>query len=217
MAAVNKKYTITASVLTPISVGQGSETDWVLGVDFVVKNNVMYHLDMKKMQEVGIDIYRMTQLFLQQDPKGMLHLIGNKLEEVSDFRMKMPCFSSLPIKTFFRNQLTGQPVIPGSSLKGAIRSVLFAHFAKEKNVAEMQKQKSNVLNESVFGSLKDGSDFMRFIQVGDITFPVHSTEFVNTKIYNLRRPGQEWEGGWKKLALTQSTNVSPIVELVLAR
>lgn len=197
MAAVNKKYTITASVLTPISVGQGSETDWVLGVDFVVKNNVMYHLDMKKMQEVGIDIHRMTQLFLQQDPKGMLHLIGNKLEEISDFRMKMPCFSSLPIKTFFRNQLTGQPVIPGSSLKGAIRSVLFAHFAKEKNVAEMQKQKSNVLNESVFGSLKDGSDFMRFIQVGDITFPVHSTELVNTKIYNLRRPGQEWEGGWK--------------------
>ncbi|MDY4148711.1 MAG: hypothetical protein SOY26_03050, partial [Paludibacteraceae bacterium] len=40
-----------------------------------------------------------------------------------------------------------------------------------------------------------GSDFMRFIRVGDFEF--ENTCLVNTKIYNLHREGHDWQGGWK--------------------
>lgn len=187
MEGVNLKYNVTAEVLTPLSVGQGSEKDWVEGIDYVVKNDMMYHLDLSKMYAAGIDMERVANLFQKQDAEGVHLLIGEKLEQVSDFKMPMPCRSSNPIKTFFRNQLTNHPVLPGSSLKGAIRSVLFTYL-----------RDSERDNASVFGNMKDGSDFMRFIRVGDFEFPARSTELVNTKIYNLQKPNRNWEGGWKK-------------------
>lgn len=197
MTTINIKYSIEATVLTPLSVGQGAEKDWVLGVDYVAKDGEMYHLSMEKIHDAKIDMSKLSQLFIQQDAKGVLLLIGNQLDKVSDFHMRIPCHTTNPIKTFFKNDLTGEPVIPGSSLKGSIRSALFEYFTHGADVTSMQRQRSNALNESVFGSLKEGVDFMRFIQVSDFRFPVGATELVNTKIYNLRRPGQEWQGGWK--------------------
>ena len=150
MEGVNLKYNVTAEVLTPLSVGQGSEKDWVEGIDYVVKNDMMYHLDLSKMYAAGIDMEHVANLFQKQDTEGVHLLIGEKLEQVSDFKMPMTCHSSNPIKTFFRNQLTNRPVLPGSSLKGAIRSVLFTYLRDNERD-----------NASVFGSMKDGSDFNR--------------------------------------------------------
>lgn len=189
MEGVNLKYNVTAEVLTPLSVGQGSEKDWVEGIDYVVKNDMMYHLDLSKMYAAGIDMERVANLFQKQDAKGVRLLIGEKLEQVSDFKMPMTCHSSNPIKTFFRNQLTNHPVLPGSSLKGAIRSVLFTYLRDNERD-----------NTSVFGNMKDGSDFMRFIRVGDFEFPARSTELVNTKIYNLEQSQRAWRGAWKHSA-----------------
>lgn len=189
MEGVNLKYNVTAEVLTPLSVGQGSEKDWVEGIDYVVKNDMMYHLDLSKMHAAGIDMERVANLFQKQDAKGVRLLIGEKLEQVSDFTMPMTCHSSNPIKTFFRNQLTNRPVLPGSSLKGAIRSVLFTYLRDNERD-----------NASVFGNMKDGSDFMRFIRVGDFDFPARSTELVNTKIYNLEQSQRAWRGAWKHSA-----------------
>lgn len=189
MERVNLKYNVTAEVLTPLSVGQGSEKDWVEGIDYVVKNDMMYHLDLSKMYAAGIDMERVANLFQKQDAKGVRLLIGEKLEQVSDFKMPMTCHSSNPIKTFFRNQLTNRPVLPGSSLKGAIRSVLFTYLRDNERD-----------NASVFGNMKDGSDFMRFIRVGDFEFPARSTELVNTKIYNLEQSQRAWRGAWKHSA-----------------
>lgn len=189
MERVNLKYNVTAEVLTPLSVGQGSEKDWVEGIDYVVKNDMMYHLDLSKMYAAGIDMERVANLFQKQDAKGVRLLIGEKLKQVSDFKMPMTCHSSNPIKTFFRNQLTNRPVLPGSSLKGAIRSVLFTYLRDNERD-----------NASVFGNMKDGSDFMRFIRVGDFEFPARSTELVNTKIYNLEQSQRAWRGAWKHSA-----------------
>lgn len=189
MEGVNLKYNVTTEVLTPLSVGQGSEKDWVEGIDYVVKNDMMYHLDLSKMYAAGIDMERVANLFQKQDAKGVRLLIGEKLEQVSDFKMPMTCHSSNPIKTFFRNQLTNRPVLPGSSLKGAIRSVLFTYLRDNERD-----------NASVFGNMKDGSDFMRFIRVGDFEFPARSTELVNTKIYNLEQSQRAWRGAWKHSA-----------------
>ena len=67
MEGVNLKYNVTAEVLTPLSVGQGSEKDWVEGIDYVVKNGMMYHLDLSKMYAAGIDMERVANLFQKQD------------------------------------------------------------------------------------------------------------------------------------------------------
>lgn len=190
MSGINTKYTVTLKVLTPLFIGQGIEKDWVKGIDYIDKDNTLYHLDLSKMREKGIDMNQLSLLFIKQDTEGVRKLIGDKLAAVSDFQLSMPCESSNPIRTFFRNQCTQCPIIPGSSLKGAIRSILFANMRGSKETR----------NEAVFGKLKNGGDFMRFIRVGDFAFPkTGSTQLTNTKIYNLHRDADEqpWLGGWK--------------------
>jgi CRISPR/Cas system CSM-associated protein Csm5 (group 7 of RAMP superfamily) len=191
MSGINTKYTVTLKVLTPLFIGQGIEKDWVKGIDYIDQDNTLYHLDLSKMsEEEGIDMNQLSLLFIKQDTEGVRKLIGDKLAAVSDFQLSLPCTSSNPIRTFFRNQYTQCPTIPGSSLKGAIRSILFANM----------RGSEETRNEAVFGKLKNGGDFMRFIRVGDFAFPeTGSTHLTNTKIYNLHRDknDQTWLGGWK--------------------
>lgn len=190
MSGINTKYTVTLKVLTPLFIGQGIEKDWVKGIDYIDQDNTLYHLDLSKMRKEGIDMNQLSLLFIKQDTEGVRKLIGDKLAAVSDFQLSLPCTSSNPIRTFFRNQYTQCPTIPGSSLKGAIRSILFANM----------RGSEETRNEAVFGKLKNGGDFMRFIRVGDFAFPeTGSTHLTNTKIYNLHRDknDQTWLGGWK--------------------
>lgn len=203
MSGINTKYTVTLKVLTPLFIGQGIEKDWVKGIDYIDKDNTLYHLDLSKMQEADIDMDKLARLFSEQNAAGVGQLIGDKLANVSDFQLSMPCESSNPIRTFFRNQYTQCPTIPGSSLKGAIRSILFTYIRNTEETKETKETK----NEEVFGKLRNGGDFMRFIRVGDFAFPeTGSTQLTNTKIYNLHRGNNEqpWLGGWKHD--TRSTN-----------
>lgn len=204
---INKKYNVTAKVLTPLSIGLGAEKDWVYGIDYLTKedeygNLWLYHLDLSKMVAAGVDANRLTSLFVQGKPQDIKNLIGPKSEKVSDCKMRLPVSSvealSNPIKTFLRNQLTGRPVLAGSSLKGALRSVLFTYL-REHNERD---------NKAVFGDMNVGSDFMRFIRVGDFEF--EDTCLVNTKIFNLHQEGQEWEGGWKHSGNKTTCDFDPV-------
>ncbi len=189
MPEVNNKINIELEVLTPLAIGAGTEKDWVLGMDYVVDNDYLYKLNLHKIAAAGIDLQMLTSYFTEKNAKGVKKLIGQRLEEVSDFKMSMPCSSDNDIKAFVKNQLTGKPVVPGSSIKGAIRSILLEYFTRNE-----RNQIRNREND-VFGSIRDGSDFMRFVKFSDVDF--EETVLVNTKIFNLRNVNGSWAGGWK--------------------
>lgn len=184
MELLNDHCKIKAEIITPLSIGAGAEKDWVKGVDYIIDGKTLYHLCLEKIASSGIDLNTLASLFERNDTEGIARLLGNNLQMVSDFTFAKPSVrSSNPIKTMLRNQLTDKPLLAGSSVKGAIRSVLFKYLGNNRNV-------------DVFGSMRDGTDFMRFIKVGDFEF--EKTELVNTKIFNLRRDKNgEWHGGWK--------------------
>lgn len=182
----DKRYDIELEVVTPLSTGAGNENDWVMGADCVNKDGYLYVIDYNKLPDVGIELNVFSSILMKNNQEEMCELLGNKLEQVSKNIFKLPAKCNNPIKTFQRTQLYGLPLIPGSSIKGAIRSVLFNYF-----------RTNEIDNKSVFGSMKDGTDFMRFIQIGDIEMP--ETLLVNTKIYNLwKNENGDWNGGWKQ-------------------
>lgn len=191
----NKKYDIELEVLTPLCVGAGGEKDWRRGADFVQKNGKVYVLDLQKVAELGISMDTLSSLFLNADERGVLNLLGNHLEDASRYVFPLPYSTTNDIKTFLRSQFFDLPVVAGSSIKGAIRSALFNYFCAEERKDNPSFRNTDKLNEHVFGSMKDGTDFMRFIQVSDMEMP--ETELVNTKIFNLRKEGHNWYGGWK--------------------
>ena len=181
----DKKYSVELEVITPLSVGAGNDNDWMRGIDYVQKDGKVYVLDIKKAAEQGVDIDRLTTLFENSNEKGISQLIGSKLDKVSRYIFNSPVSTTNSIKTFLRTQLYGKPIVAGSSIKGSVRSALF-HYLRETN---------ETTNEEVFGNMKDGTDLMRFIRIADIEMP--STSLINTKIFNLRKEGSEWYGGWK--------------------
>ena len=180
----DKRYPIELEVITPLSVGAGNDNEWVKGLDFVQKDGKVYVIDMQKVAAAGVDVGALTALFLKSDDRGISQLLGNKIGELSRYVFDLPAETDNNIKTLLRTQFYDKPVVVGSSIKGSIRSTLF-------NYLRTKEEK----NEEVFGTMKDGTDFMRFIRIGDVEMP--STILVNTKLFNLRKEGEEWMGGWK--------------------
>jgi len=185
MNGINNKYDIAIEILTPLNIGAGTEKDWSEGVDFVVKDRQLYKLSLKKMVNEGVDLSKLSSYFTKRDSSGLLQLIGNRLDNISDYHIPYPVKSDNDIKTTVKNQLSGQPIVSGSSIKGAIRSILF----------EFLKDKGTDKENPVFGSSKEGDEFMRFIKFSDVEFS--HTEIINTKIFNLNGSGVHWNGGWK--------------------
>jgi hypothetical protein len=180
----DKRYPIELEVITPLSVGAGNDNEWVKGLDFVQKDGKVYVIDMQKVAAAGVDVEALSALFLKSDDSGFSQLLGSKISELSRYVFDLPVKTKNNIKTFLRTQFYDKPLVAGSSIKGSIRSALF-------NYLRTDEQK----NEEVFGNMKDGTDFMRFIRIGDVEMP--STVLVNTKIFNLRGHGSDWQGGWK--------------------
>lgn len=197
---VNKRFNVGIEIITPVSIGVGAENDWVKGVDFVQKDGKVYILDMKRIVEHGYDPSTFCNLFLNGDSDGVIKVLGNDLEKVALMTFDQNVPSDNPIKTMLKNDVYGTPLIAGSSLKGTIRSCLFAHLR--------DKEEGKDAERMVFGSLKDGEEFGRFIKVTDVDFK--ETELVNSKIFNLQKKGEEWTGGWKHEMNKTSHNYSSV-------
>lgn len=183
MEGINKKYNIEIEVLTPLSIGAGAEKDWVRGVDFVVDNHKLYKLNLKKMVKAGLRPEELSNFFANKNKDGLKSKLAGKLDVVSDSIIPCPVESDNDVKAFVKNQMTGKPMLVGSSLKGAIRSVLFDYLGGRSKDGQ-----------EVFGSSTVGDEFMRFIKISDAEFD--ETSLVNTKIFNLQKKGA-WQGGWK--------------------
>lgn len=199
----NKRYYIELEVQTPLSVGAGNDNDWICGVDYVIKDGKVYVIDMERAARLGIDAERLASAFARSDQHSIINLIGNRLEQASSRVFDAPAHTTNPIKAFLRTQLMDKPVVPGSSLKGAIRSCLFNDFHGPKRQGEEVKD----INDKVFGTMKEGDVFTRFIHVGDVVMP--KTRLVNTKLFNLRGRGNDWNGGWKQSGRETTANYQP--------
>lgn len=184
MEGINKKHNLEIEVLTPLSIGAGQEKDWVRGVDFVVDKGRLYKLNLKKMIANGVSVNDLTGFFASKNESGLKSKLAGKLNDVSDFSMPFPAETDNDVKAFVKNQLSGNPILTGSSLKGSIRSILFQYLGG-----------TTKDGKEVFGSSTTGDEFMRFIKISDAEFS--GTELVNTKIFNLKGGGNSWHGGWK--------------------
>lgn len=182
--SINEVYQLDIVVLTPLHAGAGSEKDLVKGLDYVQKDGQVFLLNQKKVLQ-EIDISTLSNVLLNRDDSQLISKLSGKLDKVSDTVYEMPVTSDNDIKSFFRNGLSNKPVLPGSSLKGAIRSILFSYL----------KNKSQDNEDEVFGKAADGDTFMRFIKISDASFDRLSLS--NTKIFNLQKVGDSWQGAWK--------------------
>ncbi|MBW1716237.1 MAG: type III-A CRISPR-associated RAMP protein Csm5 [Deltaproteobacteria bacterium] len=101
----------------------------------------------------------------------------------------------------------GNPYIPGSSIKGAIRTVILWHLFKEERKEERDSILKKILNSNVRKERADDQldqhlfgddpnhDFLRALQIGDVEFRLSDLGLIESKVLSLSsRRGFGWKG-----------------------
>lgn len=182
MRELNKKNILQIEVLTPLHVGAGSEKDWIYGSDFVIHEGKVKILNIHKITEF-ISINDLTTALLNKNGDSLIKKLGANLDKCVDKVFESNYIGTNDIKTCIKNSLSNKPIVPGSSLKGALRSIIIKYLLENSK---------NLEEKALLGKASDGDDFMRFIKISDAEFK--KTNLVNTKIFNLH---SSIKGGWK--------------------
>lgn len=114
----------------------------------------------------------------------------------------------------------GRPCIPGSSIKGAIRTAVLATLTAGANVHLLNNQRKLIKTNRIEGQYFGGTtneDVFRFLQVGDACFGDNYTELVEMVNINERTQKSYWDTSRHQLVETIGCNDSATFELRLKR
>ncbi len=192
-AKMSDKYLLEAEIITPVHIGAGQERKLIRNLDFIFMDKKLIIFDTAKIFKALNETDRAR--FINNLAGGSLkditlYMRSAGTTSIDDYKIaEINCPGSHPMDEVLplisAAGKSGRAVyIPGSSIKGALRSVLFAYlYGKGKGVSD---------NE-IFGRID--KNLMSFIQVGDAHFK--TSRIINAKIYNLHRESGEWTSGWK--------------------
>jgi CRISPR/Cas system CSM-associated protein Csm5 (group 7 of RAMP superfamily) len=205
---LNTNYDIALEILTPVHVGTDSNKLWMKFVDFFLKDGQIYIINQNALyQELmnlqargnqsGLDYY-MSLL-----TKGHFDAIEKYIKDEVDLDLitehTFEYSGDLPseIRPLVRTG-TGTSYIPGSSIKGAIRSVLFNYLYNRSN----ERLQDRNIDRLVLGDFSNG--IMRFIRPYDVEMP--ETEISNIDLFNLYSSTTDWKSNWKdRFSITAET------------
>jgi len=219
MKELNKNYNVKIQIISPVHIGAGGDKDWFPGFHyFAVKNETVYVVSLEKIfaQLPESEYYAASNFFSQEQKwNEVIQFCKSRnivLSKAIEHKFEIEVAPENEIKTLIRTGM-GNPYIPGSSLKGAIRSALFGYlysteedlknFADTKIDQLKEKDKpskrdisfaSGDIDKKAFGEINTG--LMRLIHVGDAVFK--NTELAPVKIAN--RFSFDMKQGWKHAA-----------------
>lgn len=173
---------ITIKTLTPIHIGSGvvlqNNTDFVSSHEG--EDTMLYVIDDRKLLKlIGDDKmqYWLASIENREDTKKLLENLGSGAHPSQYCTRDILCFSNVIQNETLKEQIhngLGLPYIPGSSIKGAIRTVILSYLSKnienkENKVLYRGEVNASVIEKELFG--KDPQrDIFRFIHVGDAYF-----------------------------------------------
>lgn len=177
-------------IITPTHIGGSQEKHWIQGLDFIQPRDSdhLYIIDEQKT----IKLMNGVENYSKNLASGSLasFLESKSHETYSKVVIKDVGVASSEVKRMQHNPLDDKILLPGSSLKGAIRSVLFNYFASKSSIKPRNEN-------DIFGGISN--DILRFIHIRDVFFD--QSDFWNSKIYNLmgRNFGtvNDYKSGWK--------------------
>lgn len=201
MASLN--LDLTLRVLTPLHIGGSDDKHLVEGIGYLCQDGLVYVFHPRKMIEAIGDVDQYCNA-LEHGADGITQLLKSRrisIEAVS-LPPKPIVGMASEIKTCIKDGLTGRPYVPGSSIKGAIRSVIFAKLFAESGMKVQdawqikERDRKTSPDDHLLGKFQNS--IMRFIQCADIHFDEVDTIFCNAKVFNLQNQGRDgWVGGWK--------------------
>ncbi|NLK93089.1 MAG: type III-A CRISPR-associated RAMP protein Csm5 [Bacteroidales bacterium] len=178
-------------VLSPVNIGSGEILSQFS--DYVYDDGFVYILDhellIKKLMrgkngEKKIDEFvKIVQNQAKGNIRDRFELKSFLTEAGLDFKQYV--LRKIAVKEEIKEQIqlhlksAGQPIIPGSSLKGAIRTALISHLFDGEEWKLQNKR--NYIGEDIFGSF--GNDLLKHLLIAD-TLPFRQQDLGIARFYN---------------------------------
>lgn len=199
ITSLNSVSTLQLEVLSPLHIGTTNEKLWIQNIDYYYDGAQVVVLDQYKM------VKALSKAYTSRGDDGLKAyqnlLAGNKNWDINRFLEDCDITPTTVAKNTYAvsNQpaseirpliRTGynQPIIPGSSIKGALRSI-FLHYLYN----EVKPIVDNIERE-LFGNI--GNNLMKFIRPGDAV--CEEVGIVNCELFNLYQSYGNWESDYKQ-------------------
>jgi len=193
----SKKHCVNLSLLTPLHVGTGQDLD---PFSYVIDGDRLFFIDLirwinhfpdkallDKMMET--DNFAAVRTFIAKNISAKDFAVSAVAIECPELLTtyrnaieRQDPRNQVLIRPVMRNEINGHPYIPGSSVKGAIRTALANRFVKKAGVTSADDRRVRGMpdyNEKIFGRIKD--DPMRWLKIGDIPLGDESSVIIEAK------------------------------------
>jgi len=181
-------YQFDVEVVTPVHVGMAQEKHYLPGLDFLQKGDRLSFLNpdalFRALTENTGHLEAVTAKMATGDTAKLTEfLIGSQYLKAKNVLFREETVNTLgrTIRDIRRAFVTGlgQPAIPGTSVKGALRSVLVWHLTRGKAGLPAEWPK---LDEQLFGKIT--ANLMRYVQVSDIAFEPGDLKTYPVKVFS---------------------------------
>ncbi len=222
-------YTFTATPLTPVHVGTGETLDtsrYILAGDRLVEISLARltaHLTSEELTEFtrlaqGNDLKRLRDFLRHRADPERDGIATMAISKVFGGRFKEKQYDSrnqLLVHTMTRNHQAGYPYIPGSAIKGALRTALVSCLVEGDDAfRRVPPQDGRKLEERALGfefRRQLHEDPFRTVKVADADLPADATvvsRFENHHIDPEKKGSQKMEG-WYERILSRADGEEP--------
>ncbi len=195
----SERRTIKLQTLTPVHIGSGEILKE--NFDYIKDSGFVYILDSKKLfkllKEKGFLESKLANVLTQGNIKTIINrnLPNIKVDEYSIRQIPILQNKREKERPGLREQIydgLGKPYIPGSSIKGAIRTALLSYIIEKYTddienldvLVSSKDFKDDEVIKEVFKKIEDEAEYnlMQYVQVGDCYFNNNVLEVLNTTL-----------------------------------
>jgi len=206
-------------LLSPIHIGAGEEKTLSPYADYIYQGGYVYYIDHNKLENWILSQKNPAQIMDDlidgiKERKGLKEFFDKYNLSVEDYATHRTTILGDPKKEKIKRIVTnaGLPYIPGSSIKGAIRTAILWKIQKNRKIdfinfmRRYSRKKFSYIGQDIFE--KFDNDVMKFLQVSDTkTYSREEIEVVNIKRISLTKPkitlSQRGIPSWVEVIRTQ--------------
>ena len=190
---------VNIHILSPIHVGSGHELD---PFSYIVKGDNLILIDLIKWMENFSEKSELHEKMDSDDFIGLRAYIAKNFDDENAILNSVPVKSTEVLQTYkkavldknsqnqalinfmTRNEITRSPYIPGSSIKGAIRTAIANRFVKIARISSKDGYKSKY-NQKIFGPAT--KDPMKNLKVSDVDLSKYGTVVYEAKEHSFKK------------------------------
>ncbi|HDZ26783.1 MAG TPA: type III-A CRISPR-associated RAMP protein Csm5, partial [Candidatus Aminicenantes bacterium] len=214
-------YRVNLHILSPIHVGTGQDLD---PFSYVIRNKGLFIIDLVKWIESFPEKDKLESMMNSDNFANIRSFIAERFDLENAVLCSIPVDNPNLLKTYkkaikekdprnqvlispvMRNEVTMAAYIPGSSVKGAMRTAIANRFVEPARVTSQDRYDYNF---KIFGKINE--DPMRNLKISDVSLGKSNTAIVEAKEYPLNPDKPLTPKGHMEVALSLSHVGKPFV------